>query len=264
MRFDQDNTISDRPMVDVITSLEHMLGTAAARAGASAAGSGAALHQLVLIIADGRCVGASVRELGGPLLCSRGWRRWHSAPPLTSRATGPPPGRFHEKENLRRMVRAAADRPGVLYAFIVLDNPANSILDMQVGVGCSCEHGSGSLGGPRQAGHSLPSPQHRCAPPRRADGVICGRQAGVCQVHGLLPLPLLHRAARHRWGRVVVVAVRGELVGATQCSCLRAQCTPSATHPSPPLSPPCPAAALTRTLADLMRQWFELSSHTGP
>lgn len=31
------------------------------------------------------------------------------------------------------MVRAAADRPGVLYAFIVLDNPANSILDMQVG-----------------------------------------------------------------------------------------------------------------------------------
>ena len=30
------------------------------------------------------------------------------------------------------MVRAAADRPGVLYAFIVLDNPANSILDMQV------------------------------------------------------------------------------------------------------------------------------------
>lgn len=43
------------------------------------------------------------------------------------------PGRFHEKESLRRMVRAAADRPGVLYAFIVLDNPANSILDMQVG-----------------------------------------------------------------------------------------------------------------------------------
>lgn len=42
------------------------------------------------------------------------------------------PRRFHEKEGLRRVVRAAADRPGVLYAFIVLDNPANSILDMQV------------------------------------------------------------------------------------------------------------------------------------
>lgn len=30
------------------------------------------------------------------------------------------------------MVREATSRPGVLYAFIVLDNPANSILDMQV------------------------------------------------------------------------------------------------------------------------------------
>ena len=42
-------------------------------------------------------------------------------------------GRFHEKESLRRMVREATSQPGVLYAFIVLDNPANSILDMQVG-----------------------------------------------------------------------------------------------------------------------------------
>lgn len=52
MRFDQDNTISDRPMVDVLTSLEHMLAGAAARAGS--ASSGASLHQLVLIVADGR------------------------------------------------------------------------------------------------------------------------------------------------------------------------------------------------------------------
>ena len=43
----------------------------------------------------------------------------------------PAPRRFHEKESLRRAVRAAADRPGVLYAFIVLDSAANSILDMQ-------------------------------------------------------------------------------------------------------------------------------------
>lgn len=43
--------------------------------------------------------------------------------------------RFHEKESLRRMVREATSAPGVLYAFIVLDNPANSILDMQVGQG---------------------------------------------------------------------------------------------------------------------------------
>ncbi len=54
MRFDQDNTISDRPMVDVITSLDALLEGAAARAGSAAAAS--SLHQLVLIIADGRWV----------------------------------------------------------------------------------------------------------------------------------------------------------------------------------------------------------------
>lgn len=91
MRFDQDNTITDRPMGDVITSLDHLLEGARARAGTSGAGA-SSLHQLVLIVADGR---------------------------------------FHEKESLRRAVREAASRPGVLYAFIVLDNAANSILDMQ-------------------------------------------------------------------------------------------------------------------------------------
>ncbi len=40
------------------------------------------------------------------------------------------------------MVRAAADKPGVLYAFIVLDNPANSILDMQVRRWASCRWGA--------------------------------------------------------------------------------------------------------------------------
>lgn len=53
MRFDQDNTISDRPMVDVITSLDALLEGAAARA-SSAAAAASSLHQLVLIIADGR------------------------------------------------------------------------------------------------------------------------------------------------------------------------------------------------------------------
>lgn len=54
MRFDQDNTIADRPMMDVVTSLDHMLDGASARAGASAAGT--SLHQLVLVVADGRWV----------------------------------------------------------------------------------------------------------------------------------------------------------------------------------------------------------------
>jgi midasin len=91
MRFDQDNTIADRPMTDLVTSLDHLLEGARARASAPALGP-ASLHQLVLIVADGR---------------------------------------FHEKESLRRAALQAAGRPGVLYAFIVLDNPANSILDIK-------------------------------------------------------------------------------------------------------------------------------------
>lgn len=75
MRFDQDNTISDRPMVDVLTSLDHMLAGAAARAGS--AGSGASLHQLVLVVADGRWVGGR----GG----IRGW--WVGGPRMDGRVT---------------------------------------------------------------------------------------------------------------------------------------------------------------------------------
>ena len=52
LRFDQDNTINDRPMVNVVTTLDGMLEASLGRAGAAAAG--APLHQLVLIIADGR------------------------------------------------------------------------------------------------------------------------------------------------------------------------------------------------------------------
>jgi len=92
LRFDADNTIADRPMLDLVASLDHLLTGARARAGGGGAAGAAALHQLVLIVADGR---------------------------------------FHEKEALRRAAREAAARPGVLYAFIVLDNPAHSILDMQ-------------------------------------------------------------------------------------------------------------------------------------
>ena len=40
-------------------------------------------------------------------------------------------GRFHEKESLRAAVREAAAKRGVCLAFIVLDNPASSLADMQ-------------------------------------------------------------------------------------------------------------------------------------
>ena len=40
-------------------------------------------------------------------------------------------GHFHEKESLRLRVRRLAQQKGLLLAFIALDNPAQSLLDMQ-------------------------------------------------------------------------------------------------------------------------------------
>ena len=40
-------------------------------------------------------------------------------------------GRFHEKEALRRQMREMSQKRGLLVAFIVLDNPKSSVLDMQ-------------------------------------------------------------------------------------------------------------------------------------
>ncbi|KAL3690583.1 hypothetical protein R1sor_016892 [Riccia sorocarpa] len=87
--FNQDNTIADKPVVDLLHFLTRMLDLAARKATAPA--ENLHLQQLVLIIADGR---------------------------------------FHEKESLRRCIREAISRKQLL-AFIVLDNPQESILDMQ-------------------------------------------------------------------------------------------------------------------------------------
>ncbi|KAA6426067.1 MAG: hypothetical protein FRX49_03919, partial [Trebouxia sp. A1-2] len=85
-----DNTIADNPMVELLTSMQHMLEQARVRS--VGVGGSQDLHQLVIIVADGR---------------------------------------FHEKESLQRVVAEASSKKGVLYAFIVLDNPASSLLDMQ-------------------------------------------------------------------------------------------------------------------------------------
>ena len=88
-QFRQDNTIADRPVVELVQFLEGMLGEARQ---SLHAGTSETLQQLVLILADGR---------------------------------------FHEKESLQRVVRDAAAQKGVLLAFIILDNPKTSVLDMQ-------------------------------------------------------------------------------------------------------------------------------------
>jgi len=87
MRFDQDNTINDQPMVDVLYDLDQNL----AKESMKASGDNS-LQQLVIMLADGR---------------------------------------FHEKDALQKAVRKAISRPGVMYSFVILDNPKNSILDMK-------------------------------------------------------------------------------------------------------------------------------------
>lgn len=87
MRFDADNTIDDKPMGDVLKSIDLLLEQQSKRLSHSAS-----LQQLVIILADGR---------------------------------------FHEKDDLKKVVMDVTCRPGVMYAFVILDSPQNSILDMQ-------------------------------------------------------------------------------------------------------------------------------------
>eukprot|EP00239_Pterosperma_sp_CCMP1384_P011452 CAMPEP_0197861194 /NCGR_PEP_ID=MMETSP1438-20131217/37083_1 /TAXON_ID=1461541 /ORGANISM="Pterosperma sp., Strain CCMP1384" /LENGTH=240 /DNA_ID=CAMNT_0043478289 /DNA_START=15 /DNA_END=737 /DNA_ORIENTATION=- len=88
-KFDQDNTIKDTPVAEMLHSIEALMDDARQRADSS---SQCQLQQLVLIIADGH---------------------------------------FHEKESLRRRVRAMQDTPGLLLAFIALDTAKDSLLELQ-------------------------------------------------------------------------------------------------------------------------------------
>jgi len=88
LTFAEDNTLADRPMVQLLETMAARLAIAREQL----RGGGTKLQQLVLIIADGR---------------------------------------FHEKEALRRCMREVGAQRGLLVAFIVLDNPQNSLLNMQ-------------------------------------------------------------------------------------------------------------------------------------
>eukprot|EP00798_Chlamydomonas_sp_ICE-L_P024875 gene24875-10536_t len=77
LRFAQDNTLADQPMLDLMTSLTHMLDVARHQGGAGGIGVGT------------------------------------------------------QKESLHAVVREMAAKQGVCLVFIVLDNPQNSLSDMQ-------------------------------------------------------------------------------------------------------------------------------------
>jgi len=88
LSFKQDNTIVDEPMVDLLKYLNNMLDTAVMKACLPSGQN--PLHQLILIIADGR---------------------------------------FHEKEKLKRCVRNILNSKRMV-AFILLDSPQESIMDI--------------------------------------------------------------------------------------------------------------------------------------
>ncbi|GFH30001.1 VWFA domain-containing protein, partial [Haematococcus lacustris] len=86
LRFKQDNTIADQPMLRLMEALDNMLDSARHQGGAGGIGAGTQdLAQLVLIVADGR---------------------------------------LHEKDGLRARVRELAAKRGVCLVFIAIDSPA--------------------------------------------------------------------------------------------------------------------------------------------
>jgi midasin len=112
LRFDQENTIADRPMLQLVEGLDHLLEVAKHRAGGGAGGGssrGAELRQLVLVLADGR---------------------------------------FHEKEPLRAAVRRLLEKSGVCVVFIALD--AAAVAPVAKG-GAAGVAGAGASGGATNA-----------------------------------------------------------------------------------------------------------------
>ncbi|XP_078434368.1 midasin-like protein isoform X2 [Wolffia australiana] len=88
LSFKQDNTVRDEPVVELLGFLDRVLDQAVARARLPSGVN--PLHQLILIIADGR---------------------------------------FQDKESLRRRVRDILQRRRMI-AFVLLDNPEESIMDI--------------------------------------------------------------------------------------------------------------------------------------
>lgn len=88
LRFDQDNTITDRPMLQLVEAVQHLLDVARHRVGSQGGGSSSGdLRQLLLVLGDGR---------------------------------------FHEKEALLGAVRRLVEVQGVCPVFIALDTTASS------------------------------------------------------------------------------------------------------------------------------------------
>ena len=165
------------------------------------------------------------------------------------------------------MVRAATSAQGVLYAFIVLDNPVNSILDMQVRRGWHTLAGgaAGAMLGPGRCGrpcptlHCLGGQEER----RQEPGSSCHRRGPLACVPGsqqkastrALAGALQHPACPTAPPRPPAAAQTVSFVGGRPVFSKYMD-----SFPFPFYIVLRDTAALPRTLADLIRQWFELSS----
>eukprot|EP01026_Neomeris_dumetosa_P076318 TRINITY_DN81813_c0_g1_i10.p1 TRINITY_DN81813_c0_g1~~TRINITY_DN81813_c0_g1_i10.p1 ORF type:complete len:666 (-),score=112.26 TRINITY_DN81813_c0_g1_i10:715-2712(-) len=88
--FDQDSTLDKQPMGDLMVTLQHLLKQAKQHSNSNR--TTLPLHQLVLIVADGR---------------------------------------LHERDSLRKIIRETSDTDGVMFVYIVVDNPKESVLDIK-------------------------------------------------------------------------------------------------------------------------------------
>jgi midasin len=183
LRFDQDNTIADRPMAQLVEALDYMLDAARLRAsGGPGGGGGSDLSQLVLVLADGR---------------------------------------FHEKEGLRAGVRRLLEKRGVCVAFIALDSVRAAPAPGAPAAGAP---GGGAPGG-AGAGQEAAPPAVAAASGGGGGGSSLLDMQSVKFVNGA---PVFERYL-DSFPFPFYIVLRD-------------------------------IAALPRTLADLLRQWFELSA----
>jgi midasin len=184
LRFDQDNTIADRPMLQLVEAVQHLLEGARVRAGSqSSSGSSSDLRQLLLVLGDGR---------------------------------------FHEKDALVGAVRKLVEVQGVCPVFIALDSAATAAA---AAVGSS----KGAPGGSNAAA---------------AAGVGASSNGGSSGGS---------RASSSLLDMQSVKFVDGKPVFERYMD----------TFPFPYYIVLRDIAALPATLADLLRQWFELNASSS-
>jgi midasin len=184
LRFDQDNTIADQPMLQLVEAVQHLLEGARARAGSqSSSGSSSDLRQLLLVLGDGR---------------------------------------FHEKGALVGAVRQLVEVQGVCPVFIALDTAATAA----TAAGSSSKRGAGAGSGSSAGGG-----------PTRG-GATGGSSSGSS------------RTASSLLDMQSVKFVDGKPVFERYMD----------SFPFPYYIVLRDIAALPATLADLLRQWFELNA----